>query len=184
MKRNSIGAIAFAATLSLSSASAQIVNNEPAQDVLSLDLICPMTATVSAQDRNPPLSAKITGEMRGGRIAWLEVVYTLLDGRKVRRGDQYVGTRIWMDRANGSIMWSGTYARDHRRTIEAQITGDPAAILYYGERHFTNGIQDSQTVTPCVKANGTDNSAASGPAAGAAPPSSNTLPVSRGFEPK
>src|SRR5215469_10133067 len=107
MKRNSIGTIAIAAALSLSSASAQIVNNAPRQDALSLDLICPMTATVSPQDRNPPLSAQITGAMRDGRIAWLEVVYTLLDGRRVRRGDQYVGTRIWMDRANGSIMWSG-----------------------------------------------------------------------------
>jgi hypothetical protein len=57
MKRSSMGAIA--AALSLTSASAQIVNNAPRQDALSLDLICPMTATVSPQDRNPPLSSAI-----------------------------------------------------------------------------------------------------------------------------
>lgn len=58
-------------------------------------------------------------------------------------------------------MWSGTYARDPRRTVEGQITGDPTKISYYGERHFTDGIQDNQIVTPCMKANGTDNSASS-----------------------
>jgi hypothetical protein len=157
VKRSSIGAIAIVAVLSLSSASAQILNNAPRrQDTSLLDLICPLTATVSPKERNPPISAEITGEMRGGGIAWLEVVYTLLDGSKVRRGDQYVDTRIWMDRSSGSIMWSGTYGRDKRKTVEGQITGDQA-ILYYGERHFTDGIQDSQTLIPCMKANGTGN---------------------------
>ena len=69
MKRSSMGAIAIAAALPLSSASAQIVNNAPRQEALSLDLVCPMAATVSPQDRNPPLSAEITGEMWDGRIA-------------------------------------------------------------------------------------------------------------------
>jgi len=118
MTRSSIGAIAIAAALSLSSASAQIGNNAPGRDAPSLHLICPMTTTVSRQDPNPALSAEITGEIRGGRTAWLEVVYTLLDGRKVRRADQYVGTRIWMVRTNGSIMWSAAYARDPRRTLK------------------------------------------------------------------
>ena len=69
MKRSSMGAIAIAAALPLSSASEQIVNNAPRQEALSLDLVCPMDATASPQDRNPPLSAEITGEMWDGRIA-------------------------------------------------------------------------------------------------------------------
>ena len=137
MKRSSMGANAIAAGLSLSRASVQ-----PRQDALSLDLICPMTATVSPQDRNPPLSAEITGEMRDGLIAWLEVVYTLLNGRKVRRGGQYVKTRIWTDRANGSIMWSGTYARETgsgRSRMLRRTKSRVAALSFLSAAPFISG---------------------------------------------
>jgi hypothetical protein len=149
MKRTTLGCLA-GMLLAASAAHAQILNTAPQQETLSLDLVCPMTATVTATEPNPPLSAEITGEAQNGQLRWLEVVYTLRDGRRVRRGDQYINTRIWTERGQG-IKWSGTYARDSRKTIEGHISGDPSSLLYYGERHFTNGVQDSQTITPCVK---------------------------------
>jgi hypothetical protein len=137
----------------LSSASAEIRNTAPRQNAGSFHLFCPMTSTVSRQDRNPATSAEITGDIRGGRIASLEVTYTLLDGRTIRRGDQYVNTRLWSD-ANGNILWSGTMARDPRNTVEGQISGGSSGVYSYSERHFRDGRLDNTIVTPCVQADG------------------------------
>ena len=77
-----IGAIL--AALQASPAAAQIFDQSQ-QQTFALNLFCPMTATITAQDKNPALGAEINVEARDHQMVWLEITYTLLDGSKVRR---------------------------------------------------------------------------------------------------
>jgi hypothetical protein len=142
-----IGAIL--AALEASPAAAQIFDQSQ-QQTFALDLFCPMTARITAQDKNPALGAEINGEARDHQMVWLEITYTLLDGSKVRRSDQYVNTRTWVA-DDKNIFWTGTYTRDHHRRIEGRITADKGAIIY-SERHFNNSVQEEEMITPCMKA--------------------------------